>query len=81
MHSSHFAFKIAATHILVRLSGWNSRLYPYYTFTFDFAEELLVNTGFTNVARCAFRETHSAHAQIVDLDNRERESLFVEAVK
>jgi predicted SAM-dependent methyltransferase len=50
-------------------------------FTFDFAEELLVNTGFTNVARCAFRETHSAHAQIVDLDNRERESLFVEAVK
>jgi hypothetical protein len=31
--------------------------------------------------RCAYRLTASAHAEIVELDNRERESLFVEAVK
>jgi SAM-dependent methyltransferase len=50
-------------------------------FTFDFAEELLVNAGFTQVERCAFRQTASRYPQIVELDNRERESLFVEAVK
>jgi hypothetical protein len=50
-------------------------------FNFEFAQELLVNAGFTRVLRCAFRQTCSAHAQIVELDDRERESLFVEAVK
>jgi hypothetical protein len=28
-----------------------------------------------------FKETHSAYPDIVQLDNRERESLFVEAQK
>jgi SAM-dependent methyltransferase len=50
-------------------------------FTFDFAAELLTNSGFRTASRCAFRQTCSAWPEIVVLDNRERESLFVEAVK
>ena len=50
-------------------------------FTFDFARELLLRAGFRAVARCRFGETATAHAAIVDLDNRERESFFVEATK
>lgn len=48
-------------------------------FTLDFAREQLEAAGFRDVQRCAFRETRSPHADIVRLDNRERESLFVEA--
>ncbi len=50
-------------------------------FTFEFAEELLRRAGFATVRRCAFRETGSRFPEIVALDNRERESLFVEAEK
>ncbi len=50
-------------------------------FTFDFLEELLGKAGFREVRRCAYRETASRYAEIVELDNRPRESLFVEAVK
>jgi len=50
-------------------------------FTFDFAREWLENAGFRDVARCAFGETRHGDAGIVALDNRERESLFVEALK
>jgi predicted SAM-dependent methyltransferase len=55
--------------------------YSRVLFTFDFVEELLHKAGFTAVRRCAFRETPGPHPGIVDLDNREAESLFVEAVK
>lgn len=48
--------------------------------TFDFVQEMLKRAGFGNVQHCAFRRTRSAHADIVSLDNRERESFFVEAV-
>ena len=50
-------------------------------FTWDFAEEALGKAGFGEIARCAYRRTASAYPEIVELDNRERESLFVEAVK
>jgi predicted SAM-dependent methyltransferase len=50
-------------------------------FTFEFVDELLRRAGFATVARCAFRQTASCFPEIVSLDNRERESLFVEAVK
>ncbi len=50
-------------------------------FTFDFLEELLRKAGFRDVRRCAYRQTASPHPEIVELDNRPRESLFVEAVK
>jgi SAM-dependent methyltransferase len=48
-------------------------------FTYDFIDEWLRRAGFRDVTRCAFKQTHSVHADIVALDNRERESLFVEA--
>jgi len=50
-------------------------------FTYDFIEEWLRKAGFREVTRCAFKQTHSAYTDIVQLDNRERESLFVEAQK
>jgi hypothetical protein len=34
-----------------------------------------------SAARCDYRRTASPFREIVDLDNRERESLFVEAEK
>jgi predicted SAM-dependent methyltransferase len=55
--------------------------YSRTLFTADFAEELLEKAGFVQVSHCGYRQTKSGHAQIVDLDNREAESLFVEAVK
>lgn len=50
-------------------------------FTYDFVEELLKKSGFRRVYRCDFRQTCSVHPEIVELDNRPQESLFVEAVK
>ena len=50
-------------------------------FTYDFIEELLLKAGFSRVERCACGETASAISEILELDNRENESLFVEAVK
>jgi hypothetical protein len=50
-------------------------------FTRDSSEELLQRAGFRTVTACRYRETASAWPEIVALDNRERESLFVEAVK
>jgi predicted SAM-dependent methyltransferase len=50
-------------------------------FTHDFIEELLGKTHFRDIQRCAYRQTRSAYPGITELDNRERESLFVEAVK
>lgn len=50
-------------------------------FTFDFIEEWLGKAEFRQVKRCAFKQTQSGHPGIVQLDNRPRESLFVEATK
>jgi predicted SAM-dependent methyltransferase len=50
-------------------------------FTFDFTAELLGKAGFVDIARCAYQETRSAYPEIVALDNRPKETLFVEAVK
>ena len=44
-----------------------------------FAEELLHKAGFRQVTTLAYRTTVSAYPEIVELDNREDESLFVEA--
>jgi SAM-dependent methyltransferase len=56
--------------------GWSRSL-----FTYDFTEELLQKAGFRDVVPNSFRRTESRFPQIVDLDSRERESLFVEATK
>ncbi len=56
--------------------GWSKTL-----FTRDFTKELLRKAGFGTVLDCAYRETRSPFPEIVELDSRERESFFVEAVK
>ena len=56
--------------------------YTVTLFTADFIEELLWKAGYRDVLRCSLRQTHSGHAPgILELDSREAESLFVEAVK
>ena len=55
--------------------------YSRTLFTWDFIREVLLKAGYTDVARCAYRQTRSAHPGITELDNRERESLFVEATR
>ncbi len=50
-------------------------------FTRDFIEELLLKAGFRQVSQCGYKETYSPYPDIVELDNREEESLFVEAIK
>ena len=55
--------------------------YSRTLFTHDFIDESLSKAGFSKVVRCSYRETSSSHPDIIALDNRERESLFVEAVK
>jgi SAM-dependent methyltransferase len=49
--------------------------------TYDFTEEVLLKAGFARVSRCGFKQTDSRFPEIVELDDRERESFFVEAVK
>ncbi|HEV8296496.1 MAG TPA: methyltransferase domain-containing protein [Acidimicrobiales bacterium] len=56
--------------------GWSVTL-----FTEDFALDLLRRAGFRDVRACNYRCTASEHADIVALDNRERESLFVEGTR
>jgi SAM-dependent methyltransferase len=55
--------------------------YSVSLFTADFIEELLARAGFRSINHCAYQQTASSHAGIIDLDNREHESLFVEATK
>jgi predicted SAM-dependent methyltransferase len=55
--------------------------YSKSMYTFDFTEELLFRAGFRRVVRCKYRETASEHSGITELDNRERESFFVDAFK
>jgi SAM-dependent methyltransferase len=55
--------------------------YSRTLFVPGFVEELLHKAGFTEVRHLAYRETSSSHPEIVELDNREHESLFVEATK
>jgi predicted SAM-dependent methyltransferase len=50
-------------------------------FTFEFAKELLERAELRRVTRCEYRRTASRFAEIVELDNRPKESFFVEAQK
>jgi predicted SAM-dependent methyltransferase len=49
--------------------------------TFDCMQELLGNQGFEEIRRCQFRHTESPYPDITCLDNRPRESMFIEATK
>ena len=55
--------------------------YSRTLFTYEFAEELIQKAGFRDVRECNYLETYSSFDEIVGLDNREKESFFVEAVK
>ena len=55
--------------------------YSRTLFTPDFIEEFLHKAGFSKVTHCQYRKTSSRFPEIVELDNREPESLFVEATK
>jgi predicted SAM-dependent methyltransferase len=55
--------------------------YSRTLFTTDFALELLQKAGFVELAECSFGHSASGIEAIVELDNRERESLFVEGRK
>ena len=50
-------------------------------FTRDFTEELLLRSGFREVHQVAYGQTASPWPEIVELDSRESESLYVEALK
>ena len=50
-------------------------------FTYEFAQELLERAEFRYVTRCEYRQTRSPFPEIVELDNRPKESFFVEAQK
>jgi SAM-dependent methyltransferase len=55
--------------------------YSRTLFTKDFIEEMLRKAGFSQIHHCEYRQTFCPLEGITDLDNRENESLFVEAVK
>jgi predicted SAM-dependent methyltransferase len=55
--------------------------YSRSLYTAEFIEEQLLRAGFARVEHCSFGQTSSGHPGITELDNREAESLFVEAVK
>jgi SAM-dependent methyltransferase len=55
--------------------------YSRTIFVPEFIEEMLQKAGFARVEHCGFRQTTGPFPEIVDLDNREAESLFVEAYK
>jgi predicted SAM-dependent methyltransferase len=56
--------------------GWSRSL-----FTHEFIEELCIRAGFSRVDTCSYMQTASEYPEIVELDSREKESLYVEAVK
>lgn len=55
--------------------------YSRSLFTPDSLEELLLRAEFRAVEHVAYRKTRSPFEGIVELDNREAESLFIEAQK
>jgi len=55
--------------------------YSVTLFTRDFIEELLAKAGYRDIRHCVYQETATELDGIIELDNREGESLFVEATK
>ena len=71
-----------------QIEGINARFCTWVTwfgthrsvFTGRYLEDLLIDAKFT-VRFARYRETHTDHLEIVELDSRPTESLFVEATK
>jgi predicted SAM-dependent methyltransferase len=64
--------------MIVQLS-WYGRSRSMHTV--EFASELLLRNGFQSVQPCSFRQTASPFPGIIELDDRELESFFIEARK
>ena len=64
--------------MIVQLS-WYGRSRSMYTV--EFISELLARNGFQSIQACPFRQTVSPFPGIVELDDREIESFFIEARK
>lgn len=50
-------------------------------FTIEFTTELLARNGFQSIQACSFQQTASPYPGIIELDDREVESFFIEARK
>ena len=55
--------------------------YSRTLFIAEFIEEMLYKAGFARIDHCEYQQTQSQFPEIIELDNRENESLFVEATK
>lgn len=55
--------------------------YSKTLFTYDLTAELMERAGFREIQRCEHGQTSGPHPEIVQLDNRREESLFVEGRK
>jgi methyltransferase family protein len=55
--------------------------YSRTLFTSDFTAELLTEAGYVDLALCQPHQTASGFADIVELDNREEESFYMEGIK
>lgn len=55
--------------------------YSRSLFTPEYAEELLFRAGYRSVDHVTYRETKSSFPGIIELDDREAESLFIEGTK
>jgi len=55
--------------------------YSRSLFTLDFATELLEKAGFVEIVACTAHQTASGVAEIVELDNREKESFYIEGTR
>ncbi len=64
--------------LIIQITWYGSVRTP---FVFEFIEELLMQNGFERITRCRYKQTASLYPDIVQLDNRVRETLFVEASK
>ena len=64
--------------LIVQLTWYGTNL---MMFTYDFTRELLERAGFRDIARCEPGQTTAPWPEIVELDNRPKETFFVEARK
>jgi hypothetical protein len=55
--------------------------YSRTLFTADFCAELLTKAGYVNIVLCEAHQTASRFPEIIELDNREQESFYIEAAK
>ncbi|MFL5328623.1 MAG: class I SAM-dependent methyltransferase [Gemmataceae bacterium] len=55
--------------------------YSRSLFTGDFLEELLQKAGFREIFHCGYQQTSGPNPEIVELDSRPDESLFIEAIR